>query len=316
MASFPSLLALTPSSFTYVGIGTCPHKTVLAELDDVWDQLVPVFVRERLRIDTVRCIHFDPQFDYRLDFLKEYFATRHSGLTYSAPSEAGPFHAWTSRSFEVLVASQPFEHPMDDTFLEEMSEQVLDVGGKMVVQDFSSGMSDQYLSDAFQTAFQKTSRPDSFRKNILFDITYGEASCSTDMSTTRPVYDRNGNFINFAQFKPQEMLAIWGYDKALDKLTKKLFLKKFTTVLDEHHGNYRRRFLGSTLLYKKNEYNDASAPEVVMEVLQKELHKVFEILMMMGVVTEEKKTEMDLLFTNYKKLDMYHWNNCVRKLIL
>lgn len=316
MASFPSLLALTPSSFTYVGIGTCPHKTVLAELDDFWDQLVPVFVRERLRTDFVRCIHFDPAFDHRLDFLKEYFASRHPLLTYTPSSDDRPFHAWTSRSFEVLVASQPFEHPMDDAFLEEMSEKVLDVGGKMVVQDFSSGMSDQYLSDAFQTAFQKTSRPDSFRKNILFDITYGEASCSTDMSTTRPVYDRDGNFINFAQFKPQEMLAIWGYDKALDKLTKKLFLKKFTTVLDEHHGNYRRRYLGSTLLYKKVEYDNTSAPEVVMEVLQKELHKVFEILTMMGIVTKEKKTEMDMLFANYKRLDMYHWNNCVRKLIL
>jgi hypothetical protein len=53
-----------------------------------------------------------------------------------------------------------------------------------------------------------------------------------------------------------------------------------------------------------------------MEVLQKELHKVFEILLMMGVVTEEKKTEMGILFNNYKRLDMYHWNNCVRKLIL
>jgi len=315
MASFPSLLALTPSSFTYVGIGTCPHKTVPAELDDFWDQLVPVFVRDRLRTDFVRCIHFDPAFNHRLDFLKEYFATRHPSLTYTPSSDDRPFHAWTSRSFEVLVASQPFDHPTDDAFLEEMSEKVLDVGGKMVVQDFSSGMSDQYLSDAFQTAFQKTSRPDLFRKNILFDITYGEASCSTDMSTTRPVYDRDGNFINFAQFKPQEMLAIWGYDKALDKLTKKLFLKKFRTVLDEHHGNYRRRFLGSTLLYKKAEYDDTSESAVVMEVLQKELHTVFEILMMMGVVTEEKKSEMNMLFANYKTIDMYHWNNCVRKLI-
>jgi hypothetical protein len=204
---------------------------------------------------------------------------------------------------------------MDDSFLEEMSEKVLDVGGKMVVQDFSSGMSDQYLSDAFQTAFQKTSRPDTFKKNILFDITYGEASCSTDMSTTRPVYDRNGNFINFAQYSQKEMLEIWGYDKALDKLTKKLFLKKFRTVLDELHGNYRRRFLGSTLLYKKAEYDDTSESAVVMEVLQKELHKVFEILMMMGIVTEEKKSEMNMLFANYKTIDMYHWNNCVRKLI-
>jgi len=315
MASFPSFLLLTPSSFNYVGIGSCPHKAVLADLDDAWDQLVPIFVRERLRTDFVRCIHFDPVFDQRIDFLKEYFATRHPSLTYAAPTDESPYHAWTSRSFEVLLASQVFDHPTDDGFLEELSEKVLDVGGKLVVQDFSSGMSDQYLSDAFQNAFQKTHRPDTFKKSILFDMTYGEASCSTDMSTTRPVYDRDGNFINFAQFKPKEMLAIWGYNEALDKLTKKLFMKKFKTVLDEHHGNYRRRFLGSSLLYKKPEYDDNSDAAAVMEVLQKELNKVFEVLLMMGVVTAEKHAEMDMLFTNYKKIDMYHWNNCVRKLV-
>ena len=231
MASFPSFLSLTPASFNYVGIGSCPHSTVLADLNDAWDQLVPVFVRERLRTDFVRCIHFDPAFDHRLDFLKEYFATRHPSLTYSAPTDHTPFHAWTSRGFEVLLASHAFDHPTDDGFLEQLSEKILDVGGKLVVQDFSSGMSDQYLSDAFQNAFQKTTRPDSFKKSILFDMTYGEASCSTDMSTTRPVYDREGDFINFAQFKPQEMLAIWGYNPALDKLTKKLFMKKLLLQL-------------------------------------------------------------------------------------
>lgn len=315
MAHFQTLLALPPRSFTYVGIGSCPHTTILSELNDVWDQLVPVFVRETLT--PVRCIHFDPAFDYRIDFVKEYFAARHPGLVYSPPNESRPYHTWTSPLLEVLAVSQSFTHvdtfnhgPDDDWFLEELSEKVL-ATSKLVVQDFSG----QYLTDTFKAAYKKTSSPDAFKKNILFDITYGEASCSTDMSTTRPLYDKKGDFINFTFFSPEEMLSIWGYNPALDRITKNYFIKKFKAALDEHHGNYRRRVLGSTCLYKKDEYDDTSDPSLVMEVLQKELYKLFEIFTTMCIIKEEARAELDLLLKNYKTIDMYHWNNCVRKLI-
>ena len=57
---------------TYVGIGSCPHASTLEELTDEWDQILPVFIRE----SKATIFHYDPAFEYKQEFMKQYFEAK------------------------------------------------------------------------------------------------------------------------------------------------------------------------------------------------------------------------------------------------
>ena len=312
MAHFQQILALQPLSFTYLAIGSNPHANTVEEIDDFWDQLMPVFVREKLHKEHIRCIHIDPGFERNLDFLKRYYATKYPFLNYSPPDDTKVYHSWTSSMLQVIVFSAYVDHDTDYAFFESMSNSVLSVGGKMVVQEFTGGC----LKKTLENAYTKTRFPIQFKKNILFDITYGDASCMTDMSKTKPLCDAKGNFVNFTLLSADEMLGIWGISSELDIHVKNFFIKKFKTVLNEHDVNYRRRTMGDGCLFKKQAYNDSSSPEFIMDILQKDLQTMFKVFENMGLIDTEKQKTIDTLMKNYKEYDMYDWYTRVNKLFI
>lgn len=313
MSHFQQLLALKPFPFTYIGIGSNPHVRTLGELTDTLDQLIPCFVRET-RLQR-RVIHFDPAFDKNMTFIREYFITKYPTLVYQGPIK-NSYHSWTSPTLEVLIVPECIQHmdqfhpENDDWFLEQMSEKCLN--HKLVVQDYSG----QELLGTLRTAFKKTSDPVTFKKNILFDITYGDASCMTDMAITRPIYDKNNNFINFTLYDDHEMLEVIGLSPELDRLIKRHFVKKFKSILNHHHVNYRRRVQGDTCLMLTSQYNDTTEPAFIMAVLQKELVDVFTIFHTLGLINEEKQALITHLMVNYTTYNMYDWNTQVNKLFV
>lgn len=313
MAHFQQLLAIKPFPFTYLAIGSNPHAATLEALNDFWDQLMPCFLRETLSTTKVRAIHFDPAFEYNMEFIQQYFATKYVALTYMPKTEDRPYHSWTSPKLEVLVLTERFDHETDDWFLDELSEKVLARRGKLVVQEYSG----QRLTKTLQSVFEKTSNPEAFKKNILFDITYGEASCMTDMSSTKPIYDKAGDFVNISLFTAEDMLCSVGISLELDARIKAFFVKKFKSVLNNHHVNYRRRMMGDTCLFQDSRYDKESGePILIMQVLQKELYEMFNIFERLNLIDFEKSVLIENLMLKYASYDMYDWYSRVNKLFV
>lgn len=311
MAYFHLLLANPPPSFTYAAIGSNPHAATVEELNDSWDQLMPVFVRERATRETVRCIHFDPAFERNLEFLKNYFKMKYPGLLYSPKNEDQPFYSWQSNTLNVYVITEVFNHEEDAWFLEQYGDHVLAVGGQLVVQDFSGNCMNKMRKEAYTNS----SMPALFKKKILYDITYGDASCMTDMSKTRPIYDKSGNLVNFTLYTPHEMLDVVGISSELDALVKAYFIKEYKNVLNNHHVNYRRRRVGDPCLFKYAAYDDSSQPDVIMEYLQGELVRQFGVFKKLKVFGEDKEAEANHLMNYYKQYDVYDWYSKMNKLI-
>jgi hypothetical protein len=306
-------LAKKPADFTYVGIGTNPHAATVAELNDFWDQLMPVFVRDQLH-KTVRVFHFDPAFEYKMNFIKEYYATKYPELVYSQQSG---YHGWFSPRLEVYLApvvlmrkSDYNPDGADDEFLSSLSNIIVDQGTQIVVQDFSG----QDLQAPFKAAYEASTNKPVFKRKVLFDITYGNASCMTDLTKYKPIYDRHGNFVNFTLFTASEIEQAIGHDKRLDELAAKHFVAKFKSTLSFHHGNYRRRINGDICFVKTEYYDGMAAPDLIMGVLQHELTALFAILKRLGLTTVEKENQFTDLMLNYASINMYDWNTHLNKM--
>lgn len=317
---FLARAAAQPRQFTYVGVGTNPHAATVEKLDDAWDQLMPVFVREQLH-KTVRVMHFDPAFDYmpdRLDFVKEYFATKYPSLVYADKTEEKPYHSWSSPRLEVLLAGESLDYkrshfpdePHNESFLTKLTTMVVDSGGHSVLQDFSG----RDPLGAFKAAYDASPNKDQFKRRILFDITYGNASCSTDLTVFKPIYDRRGDFINFTLFSADEIHRNIGHNPRLDELIKKYFIAKYKETLNHHHVNYRRRVKGDTCLMKSELYDDKVEPQLIMDILQHELTAFIAIFKDLHLVDAAKGARFNELMENYATMDMYEWNTQVNRL--
>lgn len=305
----------TPVEFTYLGIGSAPHARTIENFDDVWDQLVPVFVREQAQ-KTRRIIHFDPGFANSIDFVKTYFATYYPELVYH---KMETYHSFNSSRLEVIIAEDAIEYKNTfyereenhEWFLDEFSATVLENRGQLIVQDFTG----RYLDDIFKRVYEKSSDKALFKRKVLFDITYGHASCMTDLTKNKPIYDSKGDFMNFLLYSPREIINAIGKDVRLDGFIKEHYMKKFRESLNFHHVNYRRRSKGEMCLNKCDLYNDTSKPELIMGYLQNELADNFLILKELGAFTDEKEHEYRYLMKYYDQVNMYDWNTAVSRLV-
>ena len=317
---FLARAAAEPRQFTYIGVGTNPHAETVEKLNDAWDQLMPVFVREQLH-KTVRVMHFDPAFTYmadRLDFVKEYFATKYPKLVYSGITEEKPYHEWSSPRLQVLLAGESLNYksaysphdPHNEAFLTTLTTMVVDSGGHIVLQDFS-GRDPQ---GAFKSAYDSSTKPNLFKRRVLFDITYGNASCSTDLTVYKPIYDRRGDFITFTLFNADEIRENIGLNSKLDELIKRHFIAKFKEALNHHHVNYRRRINGDDCLMKSDFYDYRADPHLIMDVLQHELTAFIAIFKELRLVDAAKEARFQDLMENYASINMYDWNTHVNKL--
>jgi hypothetical protein len=305
-----------PRAFTYIGVGTNPHARTVEELTDEWDQLVPLFVREQNR-KAQRIIHFDPAFNSNIDFIKEYF-TRKFALIYSEPTLDRPYHSWTSSRLEVLLSTESLDYKSSwypeqadhEWFLTKLTTAIIDTGGHLVLQDFSG----HDPLNSFKRAYEVSPKPHLFKRRILFDITYGKASCQTDLTVHKPIYNRHGDFINFTLFSSDEIHENIGFDQRLDALIKEYFLTKFRATLNHHHVNYRRRVNGDDCLTTSEFYDKMATPSLIMEVLQGELKEYISIFKNLGLVDKQKETLFRNLMDNYTTINMYNWNTQVNNL--
>jgi len=283
----------------YVGIGSCPHVASPEELTDEWDQILPVFIRNT----KAEIIHYDPMFERNIEFMKLYFENK--GFTYK-----GDYH-WTSTLHDVTLLNQQFNHQTDDHILETLAERAIRTNTKLVVQEFT-GIE---LAEIFKKIYMNSPSKNDFKRNILFDITYGQwCNCTTDMVKYKPIYDDDGDFINLLLCSDDEILSYIGLSSEINDLIKSRFIRKYLDLVNRQ-VDYRRRLQGSTVLFPCDAYNDESSPDVIMNFLQGGLRPILKIFDQLGLLTPQKQGMIDTLFTNYKDYDVYKWNEAMRNLV-
>jgi hypothetical protein len=293
---------------TYVGIGSCPHAATVAELTDEWDQLIPVFVRDAMaRGVRVRLIHYDPQFAYRQEFLAEYFTAR--GFRHSGEAEGDG--EWVSGKASITLLDREIHHPDDDGILAELAEEAIQTKGKLIVQEFTG----HELTETLNALYAKTSSRSSFKRNVLIDMTYGtDCNCMTDMVKYKPLYMENGEFINMLLYDESEMLSHIGKSDKINALIKIYIVKKYLETVNLQ-VDYRRRRMGGTVIFPCDAYGNSSTPDEIMAYLQRKLRPILNVLDTLGLMNDQKWSDINKLFTDYEHVDMYKWNTKMREMV-
>jgi hypothetical protein len=285
-----------PVEFTYFGIGTMFRTHELEKITLELDQVFPCFLNQHER---TRAIHFDPLFKQHWNLISEYFISK--GF-YKAKKD----NTWISHNGkrEFIMIAEELEHSIQ--FFKELATACLP--NKLVIQDFSG----RFLNDMCIQVYYAMSpqQRDLYKRNVLIDITYGDASCMTNMEKTFPIYDSEGDFVNFLLIQSSELVSYINQNPKLDILIKQVFKKEYKKILNEEHTNYRRRMQGLTCLFSRSEYHSMTDPETVFSVLIEKLNKCVYILKQLGF-PEEKYIN---LIKDYKNYDMHKWYTLMNNL--
>jgi len=285
-----------PFNFTYFGIGTMFRTHELEKITLDLDQVFPCFLREQ---ENARAIHFDPVFKNHWNLINEYFITK--GF-YKAKKD----NTWISRNgkYEFIMIAEEIQHSIQ--FFKDLATVCLP--NKLVIQDFSG----RYLNDMCIQVYyaMPPQQRDLYKRKVLIDITYGDASCMTNMKETFPIYDSEGDFVNFLLIKSEELVSYVNQNPKLDALIKDVFKKEYKKVLNEEHTNYRRRMQGNTCLFSRSEYDAMADPETIFSVLIEKLNKSVSKLKLVGF-PEDKYLD---LVKNYKNYDMHKWYTTMNNL--
>ena len=298
---------------TYFGIGSAPHNNELITKEIRWDQIIPVFLLEEFQrnTDPWRIIHFDPAYEKKIDFLKDYFGTKLS-LTYD---NSEGYHMWRSgdHRIEVLIFDRYFHHQNpnrgenDDWFLNKLNENILASDTKLIVQEYTG----YDLKDIRGNLFRTSSNPDKFKKRILYDVTYGEdCHCMTDLTKYKPFYDKEGNFINVALLNETDLLKVIGTNKEIDDIVKKHFITKLKKIINDNHVNYRRRLLNmGDNLFRTPQYGNNASPDEIMSHIKKEVLEIIHLLSRFNFMTPNKDQLLHIVMTRYQEIDPYKWQS-------
>ena len=284
----------------YVGIGSCPHAFSLDELTDEHDQILPVFIRKT----RANIIHYDPQFEKRMDFMVLYFESR--GFTYVKMDDV-----WVSSLHTITLISKRIEHPEDDYILDTHVKEALRNNTKLVVQEFTGSG----LTQTLNALYEKAKDSSKFKRNILFDITYGTGChCMTNMEQYKPLYDNNGDFINLLLSSDDEILSYIGSSPEIDEFIKIRFVKRYLDLVNQQ-VDYRRKLQGNTVLFPCESYGDTSSPDEIMAYIQEKLRPILMVFDQLGMLTSRKQGLLHNLFINYKDYDVYKWNDAMRNIV-
>ena len=285
-------------ALTYVGIGSCPHHETVEELTDEWDQLIPVFIRGK----PAKIIHYDPAFEVREEFLNDYFEMKRF-------KKVDRFQ-WASSLMEVVLHSKRFEHPDDDHILEELAEAAIRTDTKLVVQEFTGGE----LTTSFKAAYAKSSSQHNFKRNVLFDITYeNNCHCMTDMTKYMPLYNKDGDFINFLLYTEKEIHNLIDLSTEVNNLIKIYYVKKYLAIINLQ-VDYRRKLKGDSILFPMNGYSEESTPDEIMACLQSKIKPILSIFNSLGMMSSQKLGISESLLSNYRDYDVYKWNSAMANL--
>jgi len=305
-----------PKEFTYVGIGSCPHANSLHEINDQWDQILPLFLQDVFTTSkTVRVVHIDPAFLYKWDFMKGYFEEKMPGSICEQISDT--LYYWHTSRADILLAALWIDHETHYPFLKKLTETHLTYRAECIVQEYSG----RELGPVFKKLFSETSDPDAFKELILFDITYGvDCHCMTNMAKYNKLLYSKGHLINFTLYTREERVALIkrGISPILQDILRRHFTTEYKDVLNRLHVDYRRRLRNEPSLWEKVGHVDDTegmTAEAIMDRLQLRLTDIVGVLHILGTTSVDKMGELKELFVHHRKIDIYDWYDRANKIV-
>ena len=295
---------------TYCVIGSAARTTVLKDYIPQIQQILPPFLD--LTMPT-RLINFDPRFDSQIEFLHTYFKSKNMGFTYEIIqfSDSDSMHIWKSKNniIEVICISSEFHYPSmyrhndnDVWFFQELIKSALKINSKLIVQDYSGN--DTNL--VFKILYNQSSNKDAFKKNILFDFTYGHNHCDVDFEKYKPIVDSDGNFVNILLMNIEELMPILHFSPIINEHINTYYIKMYKEIVDVIPIDYRRKIkieYGEHiygLVGYKNLYTIHNSFEEIIEILKMELKPIIDIFRQIGIMNSEKETLLHELLTNHR----------------
>ena len=307
---------------TFIGIGTAPRTNDHEQFTSRINQVTPIY------IDTskpIRFIHFDTRFNDFIDFLHEHFNDVDMEFEYD---DSEGMHIWRTANhmIEVIVNSFNFYHSDEydlnisekyDWFLEEMIDTTLNSKKKLIVQSYTG----RDTSNIFKNLYEKSNDKPNFKKNILFDVSYGENHCDLDPYKYTPIYDPDNNFINIMLMNFDELIMYISYHPTIKEHITKNAIKEYRKITNVIPVDIRRKMLMEAgrnvmaLSSYKNLYTIQSSFDEIIGILKKELMPIIELLREIKFMTPEKESLLQELLTNYKNYsltsnpDIYKWSD-------
>lgn len=312
------------NTLTYLSIGSCPHAITIADLNEKSDQMVPKFLRSHiLNGECVNVILIDPMFaePSRVELMKSYFKRIESELSLElqvcfefglniVTGKTCNYYSGICKNFCLKVFCDTFDyHHLHhlDIFIHHVLESEK---SKLIIQQFSGEESLRFAQSLFESSRNKSD----FCNRILIDMTFGECSCSTDMSTTCPIYTSTGNFFNFLLYSDEYLRSI--NFQSLPQNGKRYVIKYFKKIykerLNRRHVDFRRTLRKEDCLFEENKFLDC---ESIFGLLEKELLVNAGILRKLGVFDDLKIDMLRKLFETHKEYDVYKWYSAVDSLV-
>lgn len=315
---------MEPENFIYISIGSCPHAMQLDVLNEKWDQMVPTFLRPHiLDGQCVQAILIDPLFseNERFRFLTSYLSKLQTQLKLhfeiiSDTAEnvvTGNFvthYLARSKNFRLDVFCDRFDEK-NLFHLNTYIDQTLQTqDSKLILQQFTGAESTTLAKSLFESSKNKSL----FCDRVLIDMTYGDASCSTDMSVTFPLYILPGKFFNFLLYSDSFLREL---DFTILHLDAKVYIiryfkKVYKNTLNRRHVDFRRTSKNEECLFQENKHLTSIG---IFVQLQKELWTTVKLLQKLDVFHQDKIDRLQTLFKDYKEYDIYKWYNEVDKLV-
>lgn len=302
-----------PHQLTYFAIGSCPHMK-LEELNDRWDQVFPLFLREHIatRGDRVRVINIDPGFT--AEKCAEYVEKRCLDLTKVDSPEK--IHVWSNRRLELIFIEDYFYHENEyegktnhDWFLEVLPSLVISQRGKLVVHEFTG----TELERIAKKIYAKSEAKQQFCDRILFDVSYGQdCSCGTDMSKYKPIYKSDGSFVNFFFDDISALIPLVGNDCYSDDLLRKFTIRSYKQGINTYHVDYRRRLRGDPAFHTEL-YTSQIEADDVMDILRTHILKHLPMLKALRVIDADDEIKTHL--RDYHEYDVYKWYDFMMKTV-
>lgn len=315
-----NLISQTSKSFLYFGVGSCPHMRSVEELTPRWDQLLPCFVKDiaQNKNEKIQILHIDPQFANSLEFLKAYFALHLPDAVFYNMEN---LYIWETPRMQVICAAGRFDHPSSSTqenhewFLEALTDEALSNGFRMVYQEYTGFETKRLFQQLYEMCDESLKRR--FRSLVLFDVSYGtDNGCSTDLTKYKPIYERNGMFLNIQLLSKEELLDKIDVHPSIREILCRNLLGEYRRILNEIHVDYRRKMNGDSLFHPHMYgYTDSSSPPEIMSILERELFKCVPLLQRVGLLSYDATQKLRDCFMEYQRIDRYKWYDMVFNLV-
>lgn len=291
-----------PVELSALLIGCSPRFNAFNNFTDDINQIYPLFLRKNTT-NSIRVFCVDPALgqDGNPELIDTYFKS----LNFSK-SEFG----YKTPKVEICIIPKHFYDDNEDDikFLKFLMNSTLLFNSKLIVQRFTGSE----LYDLSKLMFKKFTEFEQSEliNNVLFDLTYGyDCSCSTPMSKYEPIYLKDGELFNLTLYNPEQVIKFIGVSEKIDNLILRFNKKIYVSLIEQHHINYRRRYLKEPLgnYSYVEEYDDSATGEEIMAIIKKILNPYIKILNLLINPSETALAYQKDMLDNYTKYDKYRW---------